>query len=892
MCAAGSPTLWAKVWPFVSGFFSRVLARLASPWLAVLVAGLVAAAVLLPNLSGPGLWEPQELEVADLAMARVEARKLEEGKTPEPPAAGQPGPAQAKDKCRTSPPDDAVARTLTERALEWTVRKGQASEGALRLPFALLGVLTVLGAAGLAARLAGGRAALLCALLLLSFPLLGVQARQLTTELGTAAGAVLLLYGLVALRPIGGTLWRAVAKKRGGPSLGRAVLHLLDDALSLAAIALGAVLGFVSGGGLLGLFVPLFAFAAATGLGGRGWLALGRLLRGAAGRLADLGIPSRRRGRSLGARRSLGSWIGDPSITWLGMKGVLVTAACCALGAVLVDQAYKLGPLTPGTRQLFGHSLLPTSCYSPLLGGVWQPSDDLRVLYDSSVEQIAFGTFPWGLLAPLTMGILLASTRRPLRLAGALTLAWAGAAWVATEAFQRKVGHTVYPGFPALAVAVALWLDACLSWAAARAKAGSQGEAGAQGEAGGQGDSAAADTPASWRAHVAAPLAGRLLLGFFFLLGAFTLGKDLLAFPERLTSLTLGDDAVKYPAAVKWLLLPTRAWILALGSAIALFGALWMWSGGSDGSDGSDGSLVRRPDGSAAIPPRRSPRLLSLSLACTAALAAFWPHGWHASLSKLLSSKGVFATYHTLRRPGDRLILFGDLGNAPKYYAGGPYETLHSRDDVVAALADSRRVFALVPAVELCSLHRQTAGKPYFVLDNDNPRTLLVSNRKDGGADRNPLLTSLYRQEPPGITSRPPSPIVFDERIELIGWTIPAQVRRGERFTATLYYKILAPVGGSWRVFQHYDKGGARFIGDHVPIDGRCPTTEWAAGDYIVDRHTLLAGATGLGPGSFDLWTGFFTGVAPSWRNMKVTQAPEKAKDADDRVKITSITLR
>ena len=48
-------------------------------------------------------------------------------------------------------------------------------------------------------------------MILLSFPLLGVQARQLTTELGTAAGAVLLLYGLVALRPIGGTLWRAVA---------------------------------------------------------------------------------------------------------------------------------------------------------------------------------------------------------------------------------------------------------------------------------------------------------------------------------------------------------------------------------------------------------------------------------------------------------------------------------------------------------------------------------------------------------------------------------------------------------------------------------------------------------------------------------------------------------
>lgn len=867
MCAAGLPTLWAKVWPFVSGSLSRLLAALrlgtrlgTRPWLAALLAGLVAAAVLLPNLSGPGLWEPQELAVADLAMARAEAKAKAEKQPPAAaglPAASPEGKAEA---CRSHAPPDAVARSFTERALEWSMRAGQASEGALRLPFALLGVLTVLAAAGLAARLAGSRAALLAALVLLSFPLLSAQARQITTELGTAAGAVLLLYGLVSLRPVGNTLWRAVARRRGAPSLGRAVLHLLDDALSLAAIALGAALGFASGGGLLGLFVPLAAFAAATGLGGRGWRALGRLARAAALLLADAVAPSRRRGRSLSERPALQSWLGDPSVTWLGLKGVVATAASLALFYFLLAQSYKFGPLTPGTRQVFGHSILPTSCYSPLLGGVWQPSDDLRVLYDSSVEQIAFGTFPWGLLAPLAMGILLASERRPLRLAGALTLAWAAAAWVATEAFQRKVGHTIYAGFPALAVAIALWLDAALGGSRAGGPEREPPEP-------------AADTPAAWRAFVAHPLAGRLLLGFFFLLGAFTLGKDLLAFPERLTSLTVGDDAVKYPPLAKWLLLPTRAWILALGSAIALFTALWMWSPVAPGG-------------------RRSPRLLSCALAATAALAAFWVHGWHASLSKLLSSKGVFASYHSLRQPGDRLILFGDLGNAPKYYAGGPYETVHSRDGVIDALADARRIFALVPAVELCSLHRQAAGKPYFVLDNDNPRTLLVSNRKDGAADRNPLLTSLYRQEPPGIATRPPSPIVFDERIELIGWNIPAQVRRGERFTATLYYKILAPVGGAWRVFQHYDRSGGRFIGDHVPIEGRCPTTEWTAGDYIVDRHTLIAGAAGMGPGSFDLWTGFFTGVAPSWRNMKVTQAPEKAKDGEDRVKITSIVLR
>jgi hypothetical protein len=873
----------------VPRLFSRLLATwtpwIARPWLAVIVAGFAAAATLVPNLSGPGLWEPQELAIADVALARADAALAKEAadKAARDAAAGKPAqppqPPLDVGACTQQPSPDAIARTFNDRALQWTLRDGQASERALRLPFAVLGVLTVLATAGLAARLAGARAALLAALILLSFPLLVMQARQLTTELATTAGATLLLYGLVSLRPFGRTLWRAVSSsrdaRRPGSSLGRGVLHLLDDLLSLAAIAAGAALGFLGGGALLGVLVPVLAFACATGLGSRGGKALGRLCRGTGTRCLDVLWPRRRRGRALAARQPLPGWIGDPSVTWLGLKGLVAAVASLALFYVLLSHAYKLGPLTPGTRQIFGHSILPTFCYSWALGGVWQASDDLRILYDSSVEQIAFGTFPWGLIAPLAMGILLASERRPYRLGGALCLAWAAVAWVATEAFQRKVGHTVYPGFPALALAVALWLDSALTWArdaATRAADGDDDE-----------------SPRLWRARIAAPLTGRLLLGLFFLLGAFTVGKDILAFPDRLASLVVGDDAVKYPELARWLFVPTRAWILALGTAIALFGALWMWDSTDHGVERQPG---HREGGAREAPPRRSPRFLSVALGLTAALAAFWAHAWHPSLSALLSSKGVFASYHSLRKPGDQLVLFGDLGNAPKYYAGGPYQTVHSRDEILTALAGKPRVFALVPASELCSLHRQAAGSPYFVLDNDNARTLLVSNRVTGTSDRNPLLTSLYRSEPAGITSRPPSRIVFDDRIELIGWTLPAQVRRGERFTATLYYKILAPVGGAWRVFQHYDRSGGRFIGDHVPLEGRCPTTEWTTGDYIVDRHTLVAGAGGMGPGSFDLWTGFFNGVAPSWRNMKVTQAPDNAKDADDRVKITSVTLR
>src|SRR5678816_3126351 len=83
-------------------------------------------------------------------------------------------------------------------------------------------------------------------------------------------------------------------------------------------------------------------------------------------------------------------------------------------------------------------------------------------------DRIAYGTFPWGLLAPIAMVALLGAADSRRRLLGAVSLAWAGGAWVAGEVFQRKVGFTVYAGFPALAIASGAWLDGVLAGRALR----------------------------------------------------------------------------------------------------------------------------------------------------------------------------------------------------------------------------------------------------------------------------------------------------------------------------------------------------------------------------------------------------------------------------------------
>ena len=71
-----------------------------------------------------------------------------------------------------------------------------------------------------------------------------------------------------------------------------------------------------------------------------------------------------------------------------------------------------------------------------------------------------------------------------------------------------------------------------------------------------------------------------------------------------------------------------------------------------------------------------------------------------------------------------------------------------------------------------------------------------------------------------------------------------------------------------------------------------CATSYWQEGDYIVDTFEVEAGDITFEPGNYQARIGFFTGSAPNWKNMKVTQAPAGAKDDADRVLIGTIALQ
>jgi len=579
---------------------------------------------------------------------------------------------------------------------------------------------------------------------------------------------------------------------------------------------------------------------------------------------------------------------------------LLATAIAVIVIVALVYQMFALRDPQPGLvppqRALLGKAIVATGCWSPALGGVWRPDDDLRYIFDSSFEQIAYGTFPWGVLAPIALAALVASSDVRKRQLGAIAFAWAGASWIATELFQRKVGFTIWAGFPAVAAAIGGWLDGVLARRPER-------EGGMP--------------------------KGAMLVGLFVVLAILDLGKDLVSMVTenvepgtRLSSLLLGGDAIPYPKISHLLFLPTRAWVLILGLYVGLGFALamitWRDELAADQAPPSSRSVLRslatalviaialplglvvvvfvRGGGPNARELRREIARVGALVATlgTVAMAAFWSFGWQPALAESLSSKAMFDTVQELKKPGDALVIMGDLGDAPHDYAPDTKpELVNGREQVVQALGRPTRVFAIAPQTELCQLHREVGGKPYFVIDDRNLRSILLSNKVDGTSDKNPLATQILHAEPTNIPYRPKQRIVWDSRIELLGWDIPKTVSRGGKFTVKMFYKVLQPVGGTWKVLFHFD-GPLRFNGDHDPINGRCQTSTWQNGDYIIDSYTVTAGGGAFSAGPFEVWTGFFTGSAPNWKNMPVSEPKAPGvdpRDGADRVKITTITL-
>ncbi len=212
----------------------------ASRWLPLAVAAIVPGLLffVLPPLTRSGLWDPYELNVADLS--RRVALNLYHAGNLSLDGADNTLP-HLNDLGRPQLPFSSIALGFKLFGLhEW----------AGRLPLAIWGLLGVLATYAFVARLFDRRTGAYAAVILATMPVYFVQARSILGDICTMSGLAMAFGGLAV-----GAFDRQ--PRSGGPSP-LVPTSLRERAPWLLMAAAGLFVGFESRGGLLGMAVPLF----------------------------------------------------------------------------------------------------------------------------------------------------------------------------------------------------------------------------------------------------------------------------------------------------------------------------------------------------------------------------------------------------------------------------------------------------------------------------------------------------------------------------------------------------------------------------------------------------------------------------------------------------------
>jgi hypothetical protein len=520
-----------------------------------------------------------------------------------------------------------------------------------------------------------------------------------------------------------------------------------------------------------------------------------------------------------------------------------------------------LAALTRGRRGLWltaavlGIGLFPAqpelqSSYSPWLAGRahWPVSRELQV--DSLLKPLGFQLLPWSALLPLAIAAVFTrwpaptdlpvaaadaqptDAARPAAYAALLPVAWFAAAYLLGTLHGSLVTEPAFPAIGALALLTGQYLEGLLC-------------------------------------EPARPLgAGQIASGLCVGLLLVILGRDLFFSPELLLSGQL-TESLRWPAP----LASVGQTLSTLGVAVGVIFGLAVALAGS----------------------RRW--LLGAAAATALVMTLGTIHVLVPMVSRHVSYRGIYTKYQKLG--GGALGVYGVPQSGSKIY-GQKSQQLASLAEVLSFLdkgknaapaqpggAAPTRSFVIVGAGELAALdltarqHQQA----YYVVDDTNSQFLLLSNQLlPGESDLNPL-RRFVSDKPPTI--RHPVSAIFEDKLELLGYDAPDEVSRGDEIPVRLYFRVLQPTGGSYKVFLHFDGMGARFNGDHVPVEGRFPTSYWATGQYITDEHRVPTSRLNQAAGYYQIFTGLWPGGEGA--RLKVTAGQH---ESDHRVRLGVIKVK
>nr|MDQ3031565.1 hypothetical protein [Myxococcota bacterium] len=252
-------------------------------------------------------------------------------------------------------------------------------------------------------------------------------------------------------------------------------------------------------------------------------------------------------------------------------------------------------------------------------------------------------------------------------------------------------------------------------------------------------------------------------------------------------------------------------------------------------------------------------------LAVGVVIGGYTSFRFQPTMSSHFSPREVYDAYNRLAAEGEPLGEYRVGGRAAAYYAQGEVRELTEQSEALDFLIDSdERVWLAFRADDLAQLdraYRQRADRHLFVADTSSTRVLLATNRPIEGAESQNYLANAILDEVPAVQHHVGAD--FDHRVELVGYDLDLPGGRtvgpGQQFTVTWYWRVTAPIPGSYQIFLHVDGQGQRLNGDHEAVEGHYPVRLWDEGDIVVDRQTMRVPAN-FPPGAYTFFIGFYSG--------------------------------
>jgi 4-amino-4-deoxy-L-arabinose transferase-like glycosyltransferase len=246
---------------------------------------------------------------------------------------------------------------------------------------------------------------------------------------------------------------------------------------------------------------------------------------------------------------------------------------------------------------------------------------------------------------------------------------------------------------------------------------------------------------------------------------------------------------------------------------------------------------------------------------------------YYPALANQLSPKEVFESYRQVC-PGSPLALLGVGGRTSAYYAGGQPETLNDSTAAykwLMAGGGQRRCLAMkseeLPKLNQLWRQHEPAGDSRTnlpVLDARSSQILLVASSLGNAPKNDNPLGSMVLGEAPhpqhGLD------VNLDDKLQVLGTdlvdsrgTLVDAVSPGRTYQLKVYYRVLAPITDWPNAFLHIDGSNRRHGGDHKVMNGKYPMSLWLAGDLIADDYEIKL-EPNFTPGNYTIFFGFASG--------------------------------